>query len=186
MIKYTKYVFGEDMINAITTLLGVSKNSYWNYKKQDRPIIAFLEKYFSKEEIEEFLETGSMQKLENQNALLSRIDLHEKLLADHALYSSKEKLQKLLDGNFIDRAIYTKGAKGILVDVLERIDSNDASYTMENAKQRLMDAVANSEVSWFSLKNPQKQKLLSSILNKHLSDIEAYAIIKNPKEVLNY
>lgn len=186
MIKYTKYVFGEDMINAITTLLGVSKNSYWNYKKQDRPIIAFLEKYFSKEEIEEFLETGSMQKLENQNALLSRIDLHEKLLADHALYSAKEKLQKLLDGNFIDRAIYTKGAKGILVDVLERIDSNDASYTIENAKQRLMDAVANSEVSWFSLKNPQKQKLLSSILNKHLSDIEAYAIIKNPKEVLNY
>ena len=177
---------GKNMINAITTLLGVSKNSYWNYKKQERPIISFLEKYFSKEEIEEFLETGSMQKLEKKNESLERIYLYEKLLVDHALYSSKEKLQKLLDGNFIDRAIYTKGAKGILVDVLEQIDPNDDSYTMENAKQRLIDAVMGSEVSWFSLKNPQKQKLLSSILNKHLSDIEAYAIIKNPKEVLNY
>jgi len=174
------------MINAITTLLGVSKNSYWNYKKQDRPIIAFLEKYFSKEEIEEFLETGSMQKLENQNASLEKIDLYEKLLVDHALYSAKEKLQKLLDGNFIDRAIYTKGAKGILVDVLEQIDPNDDSYTIENAKQRLLDAVMGSEVSWLSLKNPQKQKLLSSILSKHLSNIEAYAIVKNPKEVWDY
>jgi len=174
------------MITAITTLLGVSKNSYWNYKKQERPIIAFLEKYFSKEEIEEFLETGYMQKLEKKNDALEKIYLYDKLLVDHALYSAKEKLQKLLDGNFIDRAIYTKGAKGIFVDVLEQIDPNDDSYTMENAKQRLLDAVMGSEVSWLSLKNPQKQKLLSSILNKHLSSIEAYAIIKNPKEVLDY
>jgi len=174
------------MINAITALLGVSKNSYWNYKKQERPIISFLEKYFSKEEIEEFLETGSMQKLEKKNESLERIYLHERLFVDHALYSVKEKLQKLLDGNFIDRTIYTKGAKGIFVDVLEQIDPKDESYTMENAKQRLLDAVMGSEVSWLSLKNPQKQKLLSSILKKHLSDIEAYAIVKNPKEVLNY
>lgn len=174
------------MKQSISKLLDISERSYYTWKKEERPIIIFLEKYFSKEEIEEFLETGSMQKLEKKNESLEKIDLYEKLLVDHALYSAKEKLQKLLDGNFIDRAIYTKGAKGILVDALEQIDPDDDSYTMENAKQRLIDAVMGSEVSWFSLKNPQKQKLLSSILDKHLSNIEAFAIIKNPKEVLNY
>lgn len=170
----------------LADLLGFTVQGANKWKREERPVVALLEKFFSDSDISEFLETGNIKSLSQDNNTLQEVNLYKKLLTDHALYSAREKLQKLLDGNFIDRTIYTKGAKGILVDVLERIDSNDTSYTMENAKQRLMDAVANSEVSWFSLKNPQKQKLLSSILNKHLSDIEAYAIVKNPKAVLDF
>lgn len=52
------------MIEAVVKILGVSKNSYWNYKNQNRPIIPLLEKYFTKEELEEFLNTGEIQNLE--------------------------------------------------------------------------------------------------------------------------
>ena len=170
----------------LADLLGFTIQGANKWKREERPVVALLEQFFSDSDISEFLETGNIKRISQDNNTLQEVNLYKKLLADHALYSAKEKLQKLLDGNFIDRAIYTKGAKGILVDVLEQINPNDGSYTIENAKQRLLDAVMGSEVSWLSLKNPQKQKLLSSILNKHLSSIEAYAIIKNPKEVLDY
>ena len=52
------------MISQIVKVLGVSKNSYWNYKKQGRPIIDLLERYFGKEELQEFLDTGKISKLE--------------------------------------------------------------------------------------------------------------------------
>ncbi len=170
----------------LADLLGFTVQGANKWKREERPIVALLDKFFNDADISEFLETGTIKRLSHEDNILQEVDLYKKLLTDHALYSAKEKLQKLLDGNFIDRTIYTKGAKGILVDVLDLIDSNDDSYTMENAKQRLLDAIMGSEVRWFSLKNPQKQKLLSSLLNKHLSGIEAYAIIKNPKEALNY
>lgn len=80
------------MINAIVNILGVSKNSYWNYKKQERPIIAFLEKYFSKDDLEEFLNYGRVSKLEYLNSmreneinfLFKFINLLEEL---HSLYT---------------------------------------------------------------------------------------------------
>jgi len=58
------------MIAEIVKILGVSKNSYWNYKKQGRPIIFLLEKYFTKEELQEFLQTDKIKKLENVDDIL--------------------------------------------------------------------------------------------------------------------
>ena len=52
------------MINTIVKILDVSKNSYFNYKKQKRPIIQLLEKYFSENELEEFLEFKKIEKFE--------------------------------------------------------------------------------------------------------------------------
>ncbi|MGE4420593.1 MAG: hypothetical protein AB7D38_12305 [Sulfurimonas sp.] len=53
------------MINTIATILGIHRNSYFNYKKQGRPIISLLEKYFTKKDLEEFLESGRVRKLDN-------------------------------------------------------------------------------------------------------------------------
>lgn len=39
-------------------------SSYYNWDKQNRPIILLLEKYFSKNELEEFIQTGKIEKLE--------------------------------------------------------------------------------------------------------------------------
>lgn len=46
-------------------LFNISVNTYYLWKKEGRPIISLLEKYFSKENLEEFLQTGNIQKLDS-------------------------------------------------------------------------------------------------------------------------
>lgn len=41
-----------------------SANTYYNWKKEKRPIINLLEKYFTKEELQEFFEYGEIEKFE--------------------------------------------------------------------------------------------------------------------------
>ena len=53
------------MKEAIKKVLSISDKSYYNYKEQRRPVILLLEKYFTKEDLNEFLETGKITKLEN-------------------------------------------------------------------------------------------------------------------------
>lgn len=49
---------------TICDLLGITPRSYSNYKNEGRPIIQLFEKYFTKEDIEEFLKYGVVEKLE--------------------------------------------------------------------------------------------------------------------------
>ena len=55
------------MINTISKILGIHRNSYFNWKKQERPIISLLEKYFTKEDLEEFLNTNEISKMKYLN-----------------------------------------------------------------------------------------------------------------------
>lgn len=48
-------------------LLDISTRSYSNFVKQKRPIIKLLEKYFTKEDLQEFIDNGKIHKLENTN-----------------------------------------------------------------------------------------------------------------------
>jgi hypothetical protein len=49
----------------MSDLFKYSPQTYFNHKKEKRPILELLEKYFGKEDIEEFLNTGKIQKFEN-------------------------------------------------------------------------------------------------------------------------
>lgn len=46
-------------------LFQFSRQSWNNWKIEQRPIIALLEKYFTNEEIEEFLSTGTIKELDS-------------------------------------------------------------------------------------------------------------------------
>jgi len=48
----------------MSDLLGNTPQTYFNWKKQNRPIVTLLNKYFSKEELEEFLRDGKIEKFE--------------------------------------------------------------------------------------------------------------------------
>lgn len=54
---------------ATSSILGCSISGYYKWKKEGRPIINLLEKYFTKEDLAEFLETGKIEKMENINYL---------------------------------------------------------------------------------------------------------------------
>lgn len=51
-------------------LFNISVNTYYLWKKQERPIVKLLEKYFLKEELEEFLNTGKILKYENSKYIV--------------------------------------------------------------------------------------------------------------------
>lgn len=51
------------MKEAMCTLLGISGASYYRWKKE-RKIFPLVEKYFTPEEIEEFLDTGRIARLD--------------------------------------------------------------------------------------------------------------------------
>jgi hypothetical protein len=55
------------MINTLSKLLGNSPKTISNWKKEDRNIIKLLYKYFSKEDLEEFLETDKIEKFEKMD-----------------------------------------------------------------------------------------------------------------------
>lgn len=63
------------MIEKILELMGFSRNTYFNWKKENRPIIKLLKKYFSEEDIKEFVETGQITKFDSlslQNKITQR------------------------------------------------------------------------------------------------------------------
>lgn len=53
------------MINTLSLLLGNTQKTVSNWKKEKRPIMKLLYQYFTKEELEEFLESGRIAKFEN-------------------------------------------------------------------------------------------------------------------------
>lgn len=59
------------MKDKIQDLLDIAPRTYYLWKKEGRPIIEFLEKYFTSDDIEEFLHTHSISKLETINYFLA-------------------------------------------------------------------------------------------------------------------
>lgn len=53
------------MKEEIKKILSIADKTYYNYKKENRMIIKLLEKYFDKEDLNEFITTGSIKKLES-------------------------------------------------------------------------------------------------------------------------
>lgn len=172
---------GKEYKVIASEILGCTLASYYNWDNQNRPIIEILERYFSKEDLTEFLETGKMSKLEQED---EKTNL-ENIMIDNAVYSAKNKYIKLFDDGFFNIA---RPAKDILKDVIESIDKNDESYTLDNAKQRLIDHIKSLELNWYSLKakNPKKQELLYHLIEEYFSKIEVYVMIKHREETFSF
>lgn len=58
------------MKEKIQNLLDIAPRTYYLWKKEGRPIINFLEKYFTDNDIEEFLQSGKIAKMEAINYFL--------------------------------------------------------------------------------------------------------------------
>jgi predicted transcriptional regulator len=104
----------------IALLLGNTRNSVTNWRKEKRPIIKLLEKYISDEEAGEFLKTGRIERIEATESagrntvyeniahvaiLLSNLESNPKYFSDLAknLLDVAIDITKL-DNNFSDRS----------------------------------------------------------------------------------
>ena len=170
---------------VMTELFEFSAPTYYKWNKhQKRKIFLLIEKYFTKEDLEEFLSTGKISRLENTSSYINQIDLLKKLNIDNAIFSAKEKLQNY-EKSWIDWGLY-KPAVNILKDVIKTIDENEIS--IENAKDILIKKITGYEASWFSVqaKFPSRKKMISNLLQRYFSLIECYAICRYPEEVFDY
>lgn len=61
------------MEKTILNLFQYSRATYYSWKREKRPIILLIEKYFTKEDLEEFLQTNEISKLKN-------LDYYENIL----------------------------------------------------------------------------------------------------------
>ncbi len=158
-------------------MLGVSKNSYWNYKKQQRPIILFLEKYFTEDDLEEFLTTGKMTKLEEKEDSYLTF-----MLIDYVKYNLKEKLNNLLLKPGVFKWLENIIPKNIFLKILKEI-SEDPKIEVEKyrSKEYLIQKIESYKVA--SINNSNKKQLIGIIKNK-LSNIECYVLIKYAEEFL--
>ena len=58
------------MKEQILEILDIAPRTYYLWKKEERPIINFLEKYFKEADLSEFLQYGIVSKLETLNYFL--------------------------------------------------------------------------------------------------------------------
>lgn len=56
---------------VISKIFDFSKPTYFRWKKEQRPIILLLEKYFTKENLQEFLESGSIKKFDQTQIIIT-------------------------------------------------------------------------------------------------------------------
>jgi hypothetical protein len=174
------------MRDALSQLLEISEKSYYVWKKKSHSkLIKLLEYCFTEDEIIEFLETGKITKCENQ--YIAKNDDLEKYLIDLSFYILKPKLKDIFGGAPLGpNKLYTKGAKEILIDVLKKISPKDTSFTIENAKERLLDRISEEELKWLAIKNPAKKDLLSHYIKENFSNAEILAMVQRSDEIVNF
>ncbi len=189
------------MINQIVKILGVSKNSYWNYKKQNRPIVDLLEKYFTEEDLDEFLKTGEIKKLELLKSKTEQIENLKSAILNQAIYSSKIKIKNWVDTYDADENTLSFY---ITTDLHDYVEGLYQSYLANGVEDNCLfleqernskfyaglDASEAKNVLLALLKSYEKKitmdKPLSYYVAMYVSDIEAYTILNKPREVFDF
>jgi hypothetical protein len=76
------------MYKNTAKLIGNNEKTIYRWKKEERPIIDLLEKYFSVEDLEEFLETNKIKRLEKFGLITDEVFNLNKLKYMNSFYNS--------------------------------------------------------------------------------------------------
>ncbi len=153
----------------MSDLFKYSPQTYFNHKKEKRPILELLEKYFTKDDIEEFLGTGKIQKFENitfiVNKYLSQLQITylNSFAESQSLLSEPYVRDKFKDFYFNFLSDFGKinfpfninalGIQPLLSHYLyqyqtrkikKSLDTNNINQELENQKSKIEDAIVNS------------------------------------------
>jgi hypothetical protein len=154
-------------------LFNFSRPTYYKWKREQILVLKLLETYCTDQDLEEFLETGKISKLESKNL---DDDFKHIILDDHMLHSAAYKLDSLSAGTF--------KMLEILRDALGDIDPKDESFTLDNSKQRLIDRIYAVEKNSI-FKTKAKKEGVAHWIEKFLSKAEVYAMVKHPDTIVS-
>lgn len=166
------------MINTICKIMSISRSAYFKFKKEERPVISLLEKYFTKEELEEFLKNGQIEKCEQlKHPLQTSQTTAISLLEDYAKFGLHAKIDELF--SIFGLPDFTKFLpKKLFIKILNDMQT-EGIYTYENAKDTLLQRLKGYETSFVKLEHPNHPKILCTFIDTKLSKIEVYLLIKN-------
>lgn len=164
------------MINTISKMMNTTRQSYYNWKKT-KPIILFLENNFTKEELEEYLSTNKIQKLElikdyTLNELSYIINEHKKNKEEINTTILKMKLHQFNRISLLYLLFIFKKHQEIQnsVDLLNFIDKN--TRTADTIWGKIVKFASNFNITVIDSDNISGQM--------HVQDFSLYC-----KEILN-
>jgi len=164
------------MKSSIKKILDIADRTLYNWKKEQKPIVLLLEKYFTKEDLEEFLDTGQIRRFENYDA--SRAD---PLFIEYIKYNLPTKIDAIKGEGIIDRLNRLIPRK-IFISILEDLrNEEDIELYQRKSKKFLIDRIKGYEA--YLHEGPSKKQLVG-IIEKTLSNIECYVLIKYHEEIL--
>ena len=160
------------MKSSIIRILNISDRTYYNWKSEGRPIIGLLEKYFTSDDLEEYLQTGSISRLENLD------NLDSDLLERHIAYELKHKLYLDTQSSFFKWFEHIAGT-GVMDKVIQEI--REESYTRRDAKQKILERIKTMELTGFfnKLISKGRKNVASGYIENNLSELECYVWIKH-------
>ncbi|MFX4277175.1 hypothetical protein ACOL3G_04720 [Aliarcobacter butzleri] len=156
----------------MSELFGFSSQTYFNWKKEidKRPIILLIEKYFSKEELEIFLKTNKIEKLELIKNYTFE-ELENKLCNPY----NEEYMIKNLKFKFL--MFNREASLLILRNILKDLEKNDLE------KNDLIGLIRNYQSNLIkNLKKIKKNTIF--FIDKLLTDEEVKLLIKYKNEIL--
>jgi len=153
-------------------LFGFSRQSWNNWKKEERPIVKLLESMFTNEDISEFLETGKISRYENVD------NLDSDLLERHIAYELKHKLYLDTQSSFFKWFEHIAGT-GVMDKVIQEIREED--YTRRDAKQKILERIKTMELTGFFNKviGKGRKNVASGYIERNLSELECYVWVKH-------
>lgn len=149
----------------MSTLFDFNPSTFYTWKKQNRPIIKLIEKYFTNEELEEFLSTGKIDKFENINYLATDFPFYVKSIFHH-----------IIDGNK-NFELFT-----VLPPVIVEFSKNNISpYNLINNFLEFLNKLDfSSIISMNGYKFDQNElKLYLAYRVSKVSILEFYMLVKN-------
>ena len=177
MVQLSKQ--GDNMKDTICELLGISKTSYYRWKN-DRQVIQLLEKYFTKEDLLQFLHEGRIDKLEAKNSEDS--DLNE--------FYTNSAVHKLITKSTLSM----DEADQMIIKFFKAILNKNKRYSILPLKSFLiilnLPQVTNTttlidEVEKSSIKDNWK-KIIIKFSTYELSRLEINALVENKIKVTKY
>lgn len=171
------------MINAICELMKISRSGYFKFKREERPIISLLEKYFNKEDLREFIDTGKIVRLENIQNKSGSDGVILNLLIDEAKFSLKTKLDGLFKILGVPDLTKVLPKKLLLKILIELVSKNQISP--DNIKERLLEHLKGYQTSLKQLEHPNHVKILYDFIDAKLTKLEVYVLAKNASDYLS-
>ncbi len=130
------------MVELICKILHIGKTTYYRYLKENYPIIKFLNS-FSKSELEDLLETGTIYKINFANEFFSK-----------------------LNDEFIGYVMNNQGIKALMTAIQNESNINEDNLNELVIKQYDNKLISNVDLSNFIKTPPSKDLLLYILDNK--------------------